>query len=72
VATTNVIESPNSVVRRVTRRVTNYRDADMVVRWVAAGFLEAERAFKRLRGKKNIADIIHVLRPAPVQLKKVT
>ncbi len=70
-ATTNVIESPNSVVRRVTRRVTNYRDADMVARWVAAGFLEAERAFKRLRGKKNIADLIHALRPTPVQLKKV-
>jgi len=70
-ATTNVIESPNSVVRRVTRRVTNYRDADMVARWVAAGFLEAERAFKRLRGKKNIADLIHALRLAPVQLKKV-
>ncbi len=70
-ATTNVIESPNSVVRRVTRRVTNYRDAGMVARWVAAGFLEAERAFKRLRGKKNIADLIHALRPAPVQLKKV-
>ena len=69
-ATTNVIESPNSVVRRVTRRVTNYRDVDRVARWVAAGFLEAERAFKRLRGKKFIADLIRALRPAPVQLKK--
>ena len=69
-ATTNVIESPNSVVRRVSGRVTNYQDADMAARWVAAGFLEAERAFKRLRGKKSIADLIHALRPAPVQLKK--
>jgi len=69
-ATTNVIESPNSVVRRVTRRVTHYRDVDMVARWVAAGFLEAERAFRRLRGKKNIAALIHALRPATVQLKK--
>ncbi len=69
-ATTNVIESPNSVVRRVTRRVTNDRDVDRVARWVAAGFLEAERAFRRLRGKKNIAALIHALRPVTVQLKK--
>ncbi len=40
-ATTNVIESPNSVVRRVSRRVTNYRDVNMVMRWAPAGFLEA-------------------------------
>ena len=48
-ATTNVIESPNSVVRRVGRRVTNYRDVNMAMRWAAAGFLEAEKAFRRLR-----------------------
>jgi transposase-like protein len=49
-ATTNVIESPNSVVRRVSRRVTNYRDVAKAMRWTAAGFLEAEKAFRRLRG----------------------
>ena len=69
-ATTNVIESPNSVVRRVSGRVTHYRDAHMAVRWVAAGFLEAERAFRRLRGKNSIAGLIHALRPVPVQPKK--
>ena len=31
-ATTNVIESPNSMVRRVSRRVTNYKDAEMAGR----------------------------------------
>jgi transposase-like protein len=69
-ATTNVIESPNSVVRRVSGRVTRYRDADMVTRWVAAGFLEAEKAFRRLRGYKSIPSLILALRPASVQLKK--
>lgn len=38
-APANVIESPNSVVRRVIRRVTNYRDVAMAMRWTAAGFL---------------------------------
>ena len=69
-ATTNVIESPNSVVRRVGRRVTHYRDVNMAMRWAAAGFLEAEKAFRRLRGHKNIPALIHVLRPAILHLKK--
>ena len=69
-ATTNVIESSNSVVRRVGRRVTNYRDVKMAMRWAAAGFLEAEKAFRRLRGHQHIAALIRMMRPAPIQLKK--
>jgi len=68
-ATTNVIESPNSVVRRVSARVTNYRDADMAMRWAAAGFLEAEKSFRRLRGHQHVAAFIRVMRPVSVQLK---
>lgn len=70
-ATTNVIESPNSVVRRVSGRVTRYRNADMAMRWVAAGFLEAEKAFRRLRGLHSLPSLILAIRPASVQLKKV-
>ena len=69
-ATTNIIESPNSQVRRVSGRVTNYRNAEMAMRWAAAGFLEAEKSFRRLRGHASIPALIRVLRPAPVQLKK--
>ena len=70
-ATTNIIESPNSQVRRVSGRVTRYRDAQMAMRWTAAGFLEAEKAFRRLRGHDQIGALIHALRPASTQLKKV-
>ncbi|OGA95178.1 MAG: hypothetical protein A3G27_08835 [Betaproteobacteria bacterium RIFCSPLOWO2_12_FULL_66_14] len=70
-ATTNVIESPNSVVRRVSARVTNYRDADMAMRWAAAGFLEAEKAFRRLRDHQHIAALMRAMRPVPAQLQKV-
>ena len=49
-ATTNVIESPNSEVRRVSSRVTNYKDAEMALRWTAASFLQAEKSFKNLGG----------------------
>lgn len=69
-ATTNIIESPNSAVRRVSGRVTSYRDASMAMRWVAAGFLEAEKSFKRLRGHKQIAALVRTMRPAAVTLKK--
>lgn len=69
-ATTNVIESPNSVVRRVSGRVTNYKDAEMALRWTAAGFLEAEKSFKKLRGHADLKILINGLRPNSQQLKK--
>jgi transposase-like protein len=69
-ATTNVIESPNSVVRRVSGRVTNYKDAEMALRWTAAGFLEAEKSFKKLRGYAQVNILIDALRPNSQQLKK--
>ncbi|MCX7246514.1 MAG: transposase, partial [Burkholderiales bacterium] len=68
--TTNVIESPNSVVRRVSGRVTNYRNADMALRWTAAGFLEAEKSFRKLRGFAHLKTLINALRPDIHQLKK--
>ena len=67
-ATTNIIESPNSAVRRVSGRVTRYRDVSMTMRWVAAGFLEAEKSFKRLRGHKPIAALVRAMRPVSVRL----
>ena len=69
-ATTNVIESPNSAVRRVSGRVTNYKDAEMALRWTAAGFLEAEKTFKKLRGHDQLKTLIDGLRPNSKQLKK--
>jgi len=44
------------VVRRVSGRVTNYKDAQMALRWTAAGFIEAEKSFKKLCG---YADLIN-------------
>ena len=69
-ATTNVIESPNSVVRRVSGRVSNYKDAEMALRWSAAGFIEAEKSFKKLRGYADLKILINSLRPQSQPLKK--
>ena len=52
--TTNIIENPNGIVRRTSRRVTRYRDADMALRWAAAGFLEAQKSFRKIQG---VADL---------------
>jgi hypothetical protein len=42
-ATTNPIESAPSVTRRVTARVTRWRDGDMRSRWCVAGLLSREQ-----------------------------
>ncbi len=52
--TTNVIENPNGAVRRVTHRVSHYRDAAMALRWTATGFLEAEKSFRKIQGVKDL------------------
>ena len=53
-ATTNLIENPNGAVRRVTGRVTRYRDAEMALRWAAMGFLEGEKSFRRIQGHRDL------------------
>ena len=65
-----MIESPNSVVRRVSGRVTNYKDAEMALRWTAASFIEAEKSFKKLRGHADLKILINGLRPKSHSLKK--
>ena len=51
---TNVIESPNSGIRSRTRRVKDWQDHGMVVRWVAASLLDMEKRFKRTMGYQQL------------------
>ena len=53
-ATTNIIESPNSGVRMRTRRVTNWQGGSMVLRWAASGFLATEKNFRRMMGYRDL------------------
>jgi transposase-like protein len=53
-STTNIIENPNGAVRRVTSRVSRWRDADMVMRWMASAYLEAEKCFRRIQGYRDL------------------
>jgi putative transposase len=52
--TTNIIENSNGTVRRTSQRVTHYQDADMALRWTAAGFLEAQKSFRKIQGLKDL------------------
>jgi transposase-like protein len=52
--TTNIIESPHSGVRMRTRRVCNWQDGQMALRWATAAFLETEKNFQRIGGYKQL------------------
>ena len=53
-ATTNLIESPHSGVRKRTRNVCRWRDLDMVERWAASAWLLTEEHFRRLDGHQQL------------------
>jgi hypothetical protein len=60
-ATANPIESALSVTRRVTARVTRWRDGEMRRRRCAAGLLRAERQFRRVEGHRALPTLIKAL-----------
>jgi putative transposase len=59
---TNCIESMISITRRTTGRVTKWKDGSMKKRWIAAGMLEAERSFRRVRGYQDMKKLVAALR----------
>jgi transposase-like protein len=58
----NPIESMISIARTTNRNVTRWRDGQMVLRWTAAGMLNAERSFRRVKGYKQMPQLIDALR----------
>jgi putative transposase len=59
---TNCIESMISVARTTMGNVKSWKDGSMKKRWVAAGMLEAERNFRRVRGCKEMPTLVAALR----------
>jgi len=60
---TNAIESLISIARNVTARVKRWQDdGKMRQRWCAAGMLEAERSFRRIKGCKQMPRLVAALR----------
>ena len=59
--TSNPIESLISIARNTNRNVTRWRDGQMVLRWTAAGMLNAQRSFRRLKGYRQMPKLVTAL-----------
>lgn len=66
---TNVIESSFSGSRSKTRRVTNWQDGSMALRWAASSLIVTEKNFRKLAGHKLLWMLkAHLDEPAQGQL----
>jgi putative transposase len=59
--TTNVIESPQSGVQKRTHKVTRWRDAEMVERWISSAWLLTEKHFRKVIGHRDLWTLAVVL-----------
>jgi len=67
-ATTNAAESLLSRTRHVKRNVKRWRGGQMMLRWVAAGVLEAVKGFRRVKGYADMPMLVAALRARDQQL----
>jgi len=67
-ATTNAAESLLSRTRHVKRNVKRWRGGQMMLRWVAAGILEAVKGFRRVKGYADMPMLVAALRARDRQL----
>ena len=61
-ASTNPIESMLSICRERARNVKRWRGGEMALRWTAAGMLDAERSFRRVKGFRELGALQAALR----------
>jgi transposase-like protein len=57
----NPVESMISIARTTNRNVTRWRDGQMMLRWTAAGMLNAQRSFRRIKGYKQMPQLVDAL-----------
>jgi len=62
-STTNLIESCLSTVRHVARNVKRWQGGNHIARWTAAGLLEAEKKFRRVKGYRGLEELNRRLNP---------
>ena len=51
---TNAIESANSGCKSFVRNIKNWKDGHMILRNITAGFIQAEKSFRRINGYRQI------------------
>jgi hypothetical protein len=61
-SSTNLIENLFSRVREIARRVKRWQGGTMILRWTAAGVLEAERCFRKIAAYRGLPKLVAALR----------
>jgi len=69
---TNPMESANSVCAGVVKKVSRFKDGETALRHAAAGFMEAERGFRRIKGYKQIVFLKNALLALTGERQNVT
>ena len=59
--TTNPIESAFDIVRTLSRRVKRWSGTGMVLRWAGSGLVRAEAQFRRVKGYKELPQLLGAL-----------
>lgn len=67
-ATTNAIENVIGHLRYVHHNVKRWRHGQMVLRWAAAGFQEAAKGFRRIKGCTELPRLVAALRSRDAEL----
>jgi putative transposase len=58
---TNAIENLNSGIAAYSKNVKRWQGGSMVVRWVSAAIVEAEKKFRRVQGWRDIEKLVRAL-----------
>jgi hypothetical protein len=53
-SSTNVIENPNGRFRALSRNVTRWTNGEMILRWAAVCYLEAEKGWRKVHGHHDM------------------
>jgi transposase-like protein len=59
---TNAIENLNSGIATYSKNVKRWQGGSMVVRWVSAAIVEAEKKFRRVQGWRDIKKLVQALK----------
>ncbi len=70
-SSTNLIENLFSRVREIARRVKRWQGGSMILRWTAAGVLEAERHFRKVAGYRAMPRLAAVLHARDAAIDRV-
>jgi transposase-like protein len=58
---TNAIENLNSAIATYSKNVKRWQGGSMIVRWVSAAIVEAEKKFRRVHGWRDIGKLVRAL-----------